>query len=253
MLNHRQAWEKNWLMTHGWTAEKVETLIASGDQTPVEYLTGWAQFLDFQLQVTPATLIPRLETEELVCLALDEILAQKITHIWEVGTGSGAVAIALAKELQKKDFATQIFASDISAAALRVAGKNLRRFKLEKIITLAQADLLDAKPNFLSQNCPWFLVANLPYLPEFRRQQISASVKNFEPETALFAGTDGLALIKKLLNSVIRLEKLPQAIFLEIDTAHQLSDFVEFAAYDWQIKKDFNQQNRYAIGRLLPH
>ncbi|MDO5561198.1 MAG: HemK family protein methyltransferase, partial [bacterium] len=203
MPNHRQAWEKNWLMTHGWTAAQIETLIANDEQTPVEYLTGWAQFLDLQVQVTKDTLIPRLETEKLVALAVDEIAKNKVANVWEVGTGSGAIAIALASELQKKHLATQIFASDISAAALQVASKNLRRLQLEKVVTLAQADLLDAEPKFFNQDGPWFLVANLPYLPEFRRQQMSVSVKNFEPEIALFAGADGLVLIKKLLNSVI--------------------------------------------------
>ena len=248
-----RAWEKNWLLQYGWSMAQIETLISTNDQTPVEYLTGWAPFLDLQIQVDRHTLIPRLETEELVKLSFAAIKAKKINYIWEVGTGSGAIACALAKKMQQEKQSAQIFATDISQNALTVADKNLRRLKLEKVITLAQSDLLANPPSWLKSNQPWFLVANLPYLPEFRRQQMDESVKNFEPQQALFAGDDGLSLINKLLNSVIRLEKLPTAIFLEIDASHQLKDFAAFSNYKWQIVPDFHQQNRYALGYLLAH
>lgn len=243
----RKAWEKNWLLKHGWSLSQIATMEKSGDETPVEYLTGAAEFCGWELAVTPATLIPRIETEKLVTLVW-EYIQTKVggkVKILEIGTGSGAIAVAIAQALEKAKRDYEIVATEISESALKIAKENVKRYHLEKNIKLQQTDLL--------KNVDWtgqILIANLPYIPEKGMQNLPKSVSEFEPQTALAGGKDGLKLIKKLLNSVIRRAKLPAAIFLEIDEMHTEKDFANWSMYKWEIMPDWQEKNRYAVGKL---
>lgn len=252
----RQAWEKNWLLQHQWTTAEIENLENKNDETPVEYLTGKASFSDLVLKVNNKTLIPRLETEKLVELIISYIKEKKFPRekelkILEIGTGSGAIAIALGNKLNNLKQKFKILATDISQQALVVAKENLTQYQLTQQIELRQADLLEQL-----EFTPEILIANLPYVPVTRKNNLTKSVINFEPELALFAGKTGFDLIEKLLNQLITKAKkdtlwlLPTAIFLEIDDSHQEKNFQSWPNYDWKILLDFNQKNRYAIGKL---
>ncbi len=160
------------------------------------------------LIVTPAVLIPRPETEHVIESAL-ELLARKspdLSHqeeagavtaagpspirLVDVGTGSGAIALALAKELPD----AEIHASDISAAALEIARANAARHQLERRIQFHQADLLgNLSPPFD------LVVSNPPYVGESEEDQVQLEVRKFEPRSAVFAGATGTEVIARLI------------------------------------------------------
>ncbi len=243
----RQAWEKNWLLKNGWTNEKIWTLEDSDDETPVEYLTGAAEFGGRIIKVNETTLIPRIETEELVRMVSEAAKKMvragtegKEIQIVEVGTGSGAIAVTIALNVDE----VKILATDISEEALKIAEENIKNYGLTKRVQWQRANLLEGVETEEAK----ILVANLPYIPEGERGKLAKSVINFEPTGALFGGEDGFQIIEKLLNSVIRRARLPKMIFLEIDESHNLENFKKWPQYQWQIKKDWQEKNRYVIG-----
>jgi release factor glutamine methyltransferase len=154
------------------------------------------------LIVSPAVLIPRPETEHLIETVLDlrtsDLKLQTSAsgfasdvRILDVGTGSGCIALALAKELP----AAEIHASDLSAAALEIAQANAARYRFEKRIQFHQADLLDGL-NLASLD---FIVSNPPYVGESEEDQVQLDVRKFEPRNAVFAGHTGVEIIARLL------------------------------------------------------
>jgi release factor glutamine methyltransferase len=160
---------------------------------PLQYLTGHQEFWKADFLVTPAVLIPRPETEHLVEAVLDLVrkfaLGPRINLI-DVGTGSGAIAITLARELPQ----AEVYALDISAEALEVARKNAERLKAS--ICFARSDVMGAitrEENFD------FVVSNPPYVGLNEADKVQDVVKHYEPPMAVFAGDDGLAMIRRLI------------------------------------------------------
>jgi release factor glutamine methyltransferase len=150
---------------------------------PVAYILGRREFREITLAVDRRVLIPRPETELLVEAALGLSAGARVL---DVGTGSGAVALALADE--RPDLS--VVGCDVSVDALEVARANARRLGLA--VTFVEADLLDGVPG------PWdAVVANLPYVE--RSASLPADVADFEPAVALFAGSDGLSEIRRLV------------------------------------------------------
>ncbi len=170
---------------------------------PVAYLTGHKEFWSLDLVVTPAVLIPRPETELLVQAALEaahEFFPPQIANrkpetgpSWgaEIGVGSGAVVVALAKELPQMAWV----GVDSSRPALEVASLNARRHEVAGRVCFVQGDLLGAlKPGpHLA-----LLVANLPYVPRAQWEVLPKDIRDYEPQEALQAGDDGLRLLKPL-------------------------------------------------------
>ena len=140
---------------------------------PIQYILGEAFFYDENLYVNKHVLIPRIETEELVHNLIEEIKNDPPIAIADIGTGSGAIAVTLAKHTDH-----QIYASDISKRALKVAAKNDKK----NIVNFLHGDLLMPFINNAIELD--IIVANLPYIePE---EEISDNVKNFEPHLALY-------------------------------------------------------------------
>jgi len=176
---------------------------------PAQYITGHQEFWGMDLIVTPAVLIPRPETEHVIETALgllaregpissdrEEVSGTGIrpdsspVRIVDVGTGSGAIALALAKELPD----AEIHATDISAPALEIARANTARHQLEKRIHFHQTDLL------ANLNPPFDLVvSNPPYVGESEEDQVQMEVRKFEPRPAVFAGVTGTEVIARLI------------------------------------------------------
>ncbi len=168
---------------------------------PAQYITGHQEFWGMDLIVTPAVLIPRPETEHLIETVLTlaaEIRngsegrpVEKGLRILDVGTGSGCIALALAKEFPR----AEIHATDISGEALGVAGANAARHQLEHRVQFHQADLLK---DFGFADFD-FIVSNPPYVGESEADQVQLEVRKFEPRNAVFAGRVGTEIIARLI------------------------------------------------------
>ena len=167
--------------------------------TPVAYLVGHKEFYSVDLRVTEATLIPRPETEHVVIEALDrakELRAadiQKTLRIADIGTGTGAIAIAIAKNLPQ----CKLFAIDASPPALEIARYNVQKLELDQRIDLRLGDLLAP----LADEPPLDIIcSNPPYVSAAEYEQLSPEVRNFEPQSALVAGPDGTEIIARLID-----------------------------------------------------
>lgn len=175
-------------------------------QEPIPYITGNAPFFDFELHVTPAVLIPRPETEQLVETAVAYARQHNAQTAVDVGTGSGCMAIALARFLPD----LQVTAVDISPAALAIAQQNARQLAPGRI-QFQQSDLLQTIARPVNM-----IVANLPYVTSGEWQSLADGVKLYEPALALDGGEDGLELIRRLLEQAATRLRPNGAIFLEI-------------------------------------
>jgi len=158
---------------------------------PAQYITGHQEFWGMDLIVTPAVLIPRPETEHVIETVLQLSNKPKGNlRMVDVGTGSGCIALALAKEFPS----AEIHATDISPAALEIARTNAARLQLDGRIQFHHTDLLHGpQPQFD------FVVSNPPYVGECEADQVQLEVRKFEPRTAVFAGATGLEVIERLI------------------------------------------------------
>jgi release factor glutamine methyltransferase len=164
---------------------------------PAQYITGHQEFWGMDLIVTPAVLIPRPETEHVIETTLDLVgrAPTPAIPIADVGTGSGCIALALAKELPQ----AEIHATDISPAALEIARANAARHQLESRIQFREADLLlGLEPGF-ENNYFYFIVSNPPYVGDSEEDQVQLEVRKFEPRNAVFAGPTGVEVIERLI------------------------------------------------------
>ncbi|HYM49797.1 MAG TPA: peptide chain release factor N(5)-glutamine methyltransferase [Candidatus Limnocylindrales bacterium] len=176
---------------------------------PVAYLVGIKEFYGHRLAVSPAVLIPRPETEILVERAIAFLRAHPtVRRVIDVGTGSGAIAIALASAVRR----LRVDAVELDRRALRVARRNVRDLGLSSRIRVRQGDLLDGSTRV---RC---VVANLPYLSLDRRRHLPPDVRH-EPVRALSGGRDGLDLIRRLLDQAPATLRAPGCLLLECDPA----------------------------------
>jgi len=246
--------ELNWLRKHGIFPEETEKL----GEMPVEYITGWAEFYGREFLVTPDVLIPRIETEGLIvhAIKLATSLDESELAIVDIGTGCGCIGITLYLELAKLGVRPKIYMSDISERALKVAKKNVFRFKKTRPfagrpgLILLKSDLFLDFPKDLKFG---LIVANLPYIPSARIPQLPESVRKFEPRAAIDGGKDGAVLIKRLIKQAAGRLTRGGAMILEIDETHCEETFVEATKNDFavEIKKDQFGKNRFLV--LLRH
>lgn len=178
---------------------------------PAQYITGHQEFWGMDFVVSPAVLIPRPETEHVV----EELLARvrrtpspANPRIIDVGTGSGCIALALAKDLPH----AEIHATDISAAALELARANAARLQLESRVQFHEGDLLEA----IGKNSFDFVVSNPPYVGESEEDAVQLEVRKFEPRSAVFAGPTGLEVIERLIPEAREVLKPGGQLVMEI-------------------------------------
>jgi release factor glutamine methyltransferase len=191
-------------------------------RVPVPYLTGEREFYGHMLIVNPSVLIPRPESEGLVELAIDWLNAHReARRMIDLGTGSGAVGIAVAKAVPR----IRIEARDISQAALRVAASNIDRHRVRARMTTARGDLLaGAAPADL-------ILANLPYISA-RQKRVRPRELEYEPALALDGGSDGLDLIRRALAQAPEVIRPGGALFFECDPG-QARRLVRLAQRQW--------------------
>lgn len=222
----------------------------SGDK-PVEYISGFAKFRGLEFYVTINTLIPRIETETLIDIAIDHVknVNQDSYSYIDIGTGSGAIGISFALELQSLGKKYSGLLSDLSERALGVALENIKKHAPLNLST-AQSNLLEKIP---AQKFD-VIFANLPYIPSDRMDKLQNSVKDFEPHLALDGGDDGLVLIKRLLNSISDFMYHKSMLLLEVDDVHNANITKEVIPDNltYEVLPDLNGKNRFWIVQLKP-
>lgn len=223
-----------------------QALVARAAQgEPIPYLVGQAPFYGRSFLVNPAVLIPRPETEELVQQVIAWAKARPGSHIVDVGTGSGCIAVTLACELP----AVQVTAIDVSAAALDVARQNAARLGVTGRITFHEGSLLEPLPSPVDA-----IVANLPYVADDEWTSLDVGVKWYEPAGALRGGPDGLDVIRELLQQACSRLQPGAAIFLEIgwrqgEAARQLAAG-HFPQAEVRLLSDFAGHDRFVTIQL---
>jgi len=173
---------------------------------PVQYLTGAQEFFGLLFEVTPDVLIPRPETEHLVEAVLERFDREANLRIVDVGTGSGAIAIALAHALPR----SRVTAVDLYPAALEVARRNAQRHGVIDRVTLRQSDLLAAASAAEFD----VVVSNPPYIAD--GEKLEPQVANYEPRFALYAGPTGLEAYERLIPQACKVLKPRGWLIMEI-------------------------------------
>ncbi|HEY1646787.1 MAG TPA: peptide chain release factor N(5)-glutamine methyltransferase [Terracidiphilus sp.] len=182
---------------------------------PIQYITGEAEFYGLPFHVTRDVLIPRPETEHAVEKGLELAAQFAAPRIVDVGTGSGAIAVALAHNLP----GAMVTATDLSDAALNVARENAGRNRVAGQICFLCGDLLAP----VSGERFDVIVSNPPYVPAGDRAALAVEVRDYEPAQALFAGEDGLAIYRRLIPAAFAALVPGGSLVLEIGFGQQAS------------------------------
>jgi release factor glutamine methyltransferase len=223
---------------------------------PAQYITGHQEFWGMDLIVTPAVLIPRPETEHVIETVLELLEVKRAggqarpshatrLQVADVGTGSGCIALALARELPQ----AEIHATDISAAALEVAHANAARHQLESRIHFHQGDLLEG----LNPGTFDFVVSNPPYVGESEEDQVQLEVRKFEPHNAVFSGPTGLEVIERLIPQAHT--ALAPGGWLVMEISGTIVETVKHFLLEWadlRINPDLQSIPRIAQARKRP-
>jgi release factor glutamine methyltransferase len=219
------------------------------DRQPIQYLVGKTFWRDFELVVSPAVLIPRPETESIIDIALAATNKIQQQGIWvDLGTGSGAIAIGLAKTLPT----AQIYAVDCSAEALDIAKLNATRLDLLERIQFSQGSWWSSLAHLQGQVSA--MLSNPPYIPSQEVLRLQPEVVKYEPHLALDGGLDGLAAIRLLIDTApVYLQ--PGGIWLIEMMAGQGAAVVELLVQqgsyrDLEIVNDLAGLDRFVLARL---
>ena len=219
----------------------AQTLAERERGMPAQYITGHQEFWGMDLIVSPAVLIPRPETEHLIETLLPLARAMRQPKIVDVGTGSGCIALAVAKELPYAD----IHATEVSPAALEVAEANAARLQMSKRIQFHDTSLLSGLQEDFD-----FVVSNPPYVGESEEDQVQLEVRRFEPRGAVFAGPTGLEVIARLIPEAH--EKLKFGGWLLVEISGTIVEGVRELLAEWsnlQITNDLQGIPRVAAAQ----
>ncbi len=191
---------------------------------PAQYITGHQEFWGMDLIVSPAVLIPRPETEHVVETVLVLARDRAPHRVVDVGTGSGCIALALAKELS----GAEIHATEVSGEALEIARANAARHQLEQRIQFHQTDLLAG----MEEGTFDYVVSNPPYIGESEAETVEAQVRRFEPHQALFAGPSGLEVLARVIPQAQKV--LQPGGWLVMEMGHSSRERVCELLVDWE-------------------
>ncbi len=190
---------------------------------PAQYITGHQEFWGMDLIVSPAVLIPRPETEHVIETVL-ELGRERVPHrMVDVGTGSGCIALALAKEFPR----AEVHATERSPEALEIARANAARHQLQPRIQFHHTDLLAGMQSSFD-----YVVSNPPYIGDWEADSVEAQVRRFEPRQALFAGPSGLEVFARLIPQAQTV--LRPGGWLVMEMGHSSRDPVCNLLKDWE-------------------
>jgi release factor glutamine methyltransferase len=235
LLLHVTGSDRTWLYSHAdelLPAEAAEEYFALLQRRargePTQHLTGKQEFWGHEFEVTPDVLIPRPETEHLIEVALHRLAVRKIragrqphlngenVTLVDIGTGSGCIAISLAKELS----GATIYATDISKAALEVARRNASRLGVSDRIQFLESNLLESFPlsRVTNRDSGLFdlIISNPPYVSRRDAESLPMEVREHEPHIALFGGEEGYELYGALISQAARNLKPGGLLVLEL-------------------------------------
>ena len=175
--------------------KKFDALIARREKRePLAYIVGHKEFYSLDFEVTPAVLIPRPETEFVVTAALECVAGKADARVLDIGTGSGAIAIAIAINAPR----AQITTVDISADAITVASRNVRRHQVQDRVTIRRGDCFHMLDGGASLGTFDAIVSNPPYLHDAEIASLEPEVYRFEPRIALNGGATGLDILQRI-------------------------------------------------------
>ena len=223
------------------TAEQ-ETLLDNAierlkKQEPIQYILGYSDFCGLRFKVTPATLIPRPETSELVEWIASEAAGRE--SILDIGTGSGCIAVSLAHKMPQ----SKVTAWDISNNALTVAAENSKANGC--VVTFEQVDILAYQPNGEQFD---IIVSNPPYIKDNEKKAMHSNVLDWEPHTALFVpDSDPLLFYRTIAKKGLTLLKSGGRLYFEINRAHGKDTVDMLAALGYtsiELRKDFADNDR---------
>jgi release factor glutamine methyltransferase len=214
---------------------------------PVAYLVGQREFFSLGFRVTRDVLIPRPDTETLVMQILDAIKGRTTPQVLDLCTGSGCVAIAVAKNSKP----AVITATDISPPALAIACENATRHNVQDRVTLLESDLFAEIPSGLKFDV---IAANPPYIPSAEIDRLDAEVAHHEPRLALDGGSDGLAVIRRIVDGATEFA-IPGGLLLLEFTPEQAESIEQLVVahghYDEvTIRKDLGHRPRVLKARF---
>lgn len=203
LLMHVLECDRTWLYSHPETGLSTEAVRKFFDfvrhraaGVPTQYLTGKQEFWGLEFEVTPTVLIPRPETEHVIEVVKEHLGEKRWSaplHVADIGTGSGCIAIALARELPK----AEVVGTDISSAALEVARRNAETHGVAERTQFVQCDLL--KGVATEEQIFDVIVSNPPYIASREESQLQREVREHEPRQALFGGSTGTEIYPRLI------------------------------------------------------
>lgn len=210
---------------------------------PIAYILGHKEFWSMDFIITPSVLIPRPDSELLVELVLEELTENSKDYILELGTGSGAIALAIASERKK----LQIIATDESKDALEIAKENAKKFKI-KNVSFVQGDWFEA---FKSEHKFNLILSNPPYVA-YNDPHLMTGDLRYEPHNALVAGRDGMSDIHKIVSSAANYLTPNGWLYIEhgYDQEHLVQDeFVMHGYKEIQCHRDLSGVPRVTVGQ----
>jgi release factor glutamine methyltransferase len=222
----------------------LDALVKLQENVPVQYITGKVLFMGMELQVSPAVLIPRPETEELVRWILESHLSVPPQRVLDIGTGSGCIALGIKKNWKE----ATVMAMDLSSPALEMARSNARKLRMD--VTFRKGDIRDPGPQW-----PEFdiITSNPPYVPDGDRASMQPHVVESEPEEALFVPDgDPLGIYGDILRFASGHLKPGGWVYLEIYEAFgaPVCDALRGAGFvNIELKKDIFGKDRFVRGR----
>lgn len=243
LLRDRPLLPEDWQRLDSWLRRR-----ATGE--PVQYITGRAAFRDLDLGVGPDVLVPRPETEQLVAAVLEVLRAELVRwpepRVLDLGTGSGAIALALAAEWP----AASLTATDASEPALEVARANARATGLERRVRFVRGEWFDA---VASDERFEVVVSNPPYVAAGEAADLPRDVRDFEPPAALFSGESGLEALREIVDEAPRHLVAGGLLALELSEtrAAEVAAWLD-GAHDWEgvdLRSDLAGRPRILVAR----
>lgn len=240
------------------SAEKISKLSSDiiyrlSENEPWEYVRGWAEFCGYRFLVDKNVLIPRPETEDLVNLAVKDLIAYAKDHpkekisLIDVGTGSGCIINSIALKIIEisptLSSPINFIATDINPTSLSIAKKNTK--KLGNNVAFYETNLIDGLKDFFNKNSDrkTFIVANLPYIPSEVCKKLDRSVIDYEPHIALDGGISGTVYYEELLAQLTKFTVTPIEMIWEIDQLIEVD--IMNILHNSSIIKDYTNKTRF--------